>query len=90
MTTSQTLEKVSNSLQARKMGSSQRGSVQSKSCEMALSFYIRVTGLGGGEKERVLHLDFHLDVVPHERQISSRINHYVKASKMACAWEVHH
>lgn len=61
--------------QTTQMGSSQRGFVQSKSCEMALSVYIRVEGLGCGEEVRVLRLDFHLDVVPHETQISSRINH---------------
>ena len=85
-----TLEKVSNCLQAQEMGSSQHGFVKSKSYITDLSFCSRVKGLGDGEKVRVFHLDFCLDVVPHDRQIRSRIHHYVIASKMACAWKVHY
>lgn len=83
-----TLGKVSKKLQAQEMGSRQHGFVKSKSCKMDLSFYSWVKGLGDGEKVMVLHLDFCLNVVPHDRQIRSRIKHYVIASKMACAWKI--
>lgn len=77
-----------NCLQAQETGSRQHGFVKSKSCKTDLSFYSWVKGLGDGEKVTVLHLDFCLNVVPHDRQICSRINHYVIASKMACAWKL--
>ena len=95
MTTFQTLAKSGKSIKQTVFKPQRRTAVNkdllnASNVKWIFSFPGRIKGLRDGEKVRVFHLDFCLDIVPHDRHTCSGINHCVIASKMACAWKVHY